>query len=308
MTPYFNSLNFKRFFLGITLLTISSTCAVQTWATEKKTIIYQFDISKVEGHKPLKLVVEPQGNSIVISYYNEFGDREVSIFAQNYRTLYAQYFDPQNRETAHVTYDYNKKLITLIGIHDAVYPLEVQAFENTGSLFHLFGVLYPLPEKDLVFSMTQGNLSRIQSTFQRLLICKLVGPLEMFLKCKGDETITLEGKTRLARHFELGIRDKRFVMFWPAIYHFWYSSEAPHIMLKYEGKNPKGETEIITFISKRELEPPVEKLKSSTRRSTPIPASVRPEDETNAGDNDNDNSDFKKPYYQTLDKQNSEEE
>ncbi len=245
-------------------------------STALNTTTYNFDILKVEGHKPLKLVIEPNGTSIIVTYYNEFADREISWFDSNYRLLFAQYLNPQNQETAHVQYDYLQKKIILTGINDATYPMAERAYENNGSLFHILGRFSPEPNQPFICRLTQGNLYHIQSAFQRFLICKLVGPINMFFRFKADELITIAHQTYAARHFELGIHDSTLSVFWPEIYHFWYTAEKPYRMLRYEGKNPKGETEIITLIDITEQNGSTQKKVFDTHfdpTSNPTPAS-----------------------------------
>jgi hypothetical protein len=214
----------------------------------EKTRIYTYDILKVEGHRPLTLIVEPKDGKVLITYYNEFGDREISAFDSSSHILYAQYFNALGQETAHVSYDYAGKKIYLVGLHNAVYNLAPSAYENNGSLFHLFTFLYPAPGKEVIFRLTQGNLSHINDEFQRLLICKLVGPIDMFLRSAGTEMVEAGGKRVLADHYELGIHDRLLASFWPAVYDFWYSVDEPRLLVKYRGMNPKHEVETITLI------------------------------------------------------------
>lgn len=240
--------------LSVGLILVLACLPALGWG--EKTRIYNFDILKVEGHRPLKLVIEPQDGKTLVTYYNEFGDREISAFNSAGRILYARYLDAAGHETAHVDYDYLRKKINLVGIHDATYSLAPLAFENNGSLFDLFSRLYPEPGQELIFNLTQGNLSHIQSEFQRLLICKLVGPIEMFLRATGTDTLEVGGKKVLAGHYQLGIHDPLLAPFWPVVYHFWYSLETPRILLKYQGMNPKNEVETITLVDYTEHEVP----------------------------------------------------
>jgi len=181
----------------------------------EKNRIYTYDILKVEGHRPLKLVIEPKPGYDLITYYNEFGDREISAFDASGRILWAQYYNSAGVQTAHVDYDYGLKKIILVGIHDATYSLATKAYENNGSLFHLFSFYHPDPGQDIIFSLTQGNLSHIESEFHRLLICKLVGPIEMFLRYVGNETLEIGNKKIPADHYMLGIHDRLLSPFWP---------------------------------------------------------------------------------------------
>ncbi|MCD4812278.1 hypothetical protein K8S19_01080 [bacterium] len=211
--------------------------------------------------KNITMHIEYDGNRVEITYFNEFGDKDITVFKDRIHPVSAVYFNPDRERIGQTIYDYKKKKIFIQGEMDAVYDLIEPVFDNNGATFYLFSVFHPEPEKTLTFRLVQSNLSRITDGFQRLLIRKLVGPVTMQLKHLGQETITLQNEEHLTVKYEFSIRDSGTSIFWSHKYLFWYSLEK-NILLKHQGMSQEKKLIIYTLIEFTEWERPNPQLPS----------------------------------------------
>lgn len=241
-----------NFLAGAILTALLFSPALPADVAAKKIQTYVLDIQNPDVHCQVTLIVEQGTTETVVTYQNEFNDKEITAFTDQTHIERVEYLDPQNAQTGTVLYDYAKKKIVIAGDNNATYRMTDNAYENNGSMFYLFALKYPEPEKPFVFYLTQGNMSRIHDPLQRFLLCKLIGPVEMYLKYLATEPLEIFGDKYQADHYELGIHDRRLAPFWPHTYHFWYTREAPRHLLKYQGINAKHNQETILFVDKYE--------------------------------------------------------
>ncbi len=201
-------------------------------AVRMETVILDLQIE--ETHQQNTMVLEFQPDHTVVTYFNEFGDKEVAYYAPPHRLLRAMYYNPDRRLTSQTIYHYQQKYLEMKGDLNMHYPLEGDTFDNSGSLFYLFSVFHPEPEGKILFKLVQSNLSRIQDPLLRFLIAQLVGPVPMALKHVKTETPAAPAAQTPAYCYELGIADGRLAPFWPYKYYFWYDTEL-HKLVQHTG-------------------------------------------------------------------------
>ncbi|MBN1595162.1 hypothetical protein JW933_04470 [candidate division FCPU426 bacterium] len=201
---------------------------------------------RTEGtQKEIVLNVEQQDQRLEIIYYNEYGDKEVTVFDDKKRPLHATYYNPGREVTETSVYDYQRRTITLHGLVNARYALQEPVFDNNGSLFYLFSFYYPAPGRAITFHMVQSNVSRIEDPMLRMLITQIVGPVEMRLRHVGRETLHLAGQDISAEKYEFAINEGRMAMFWPHKYYFWYSSQDRKLLRHIGMSNEKKPNEYL---------------------------------------------------------------
>lgn len=223
-------------------------------AVKIQTYAYEFECDGLR--KPLTMTVESDDRKTVVTYHNEFDDKEIATYDADRRLLLAVYVDPQGRETGRAVYDYSRRLILVSGLAQARYRLSEPSLDNNGSLFFFFSHFYPAPpESEKFFYLVQSNVSHITDPVQRFLLAQLVGPVEMSLRAQGEEDVALAGGTRRGLRYELGIHDSRLAAFWPTKYHFWYSADR-RMLLQYQGLNADRKLGVVRFVSYSERDYP----------------------------------------------------
>lgn len=221
-----------RLIAGLTLAALS-WMPVDSRAVRMETYILDMQIE--DSHQQNTMVVEFQPNLTVITYFNEFGDKEVVFFEPPHRLLRAMYYNPEKRLTSQSFYHYKEKVLELKGDMNVRYTLEGDIFDNGGSLFYLFSIFYPPAEGGVQnFKLVQSNLSRIQDPLLRFLIAQLVGPVPMALKQVKTETLSFPEAEIPSLCYELAIADSRLAPFWPYKYYFWYDVER-HQLRQHQG-------------------------------------------------------------------------
>ncbi len=208
---------------------------------------YIFDIQVEKSHLPITMTVEYREDGIHIVYCNEFGEKEISFFSEPTRLARVVYIDAEGRQTARVEYDYLKHTVTLTGLINVCYRSAENTYDNNGSLLYLFSRLYPPPGGKINFYLIQSNLSHIDDSFLRFLISQLVGPVRMYLKDQGQESVEVLGQNYATTRYELGIADGSLARFWPHTYHFWYSLDE-RLPVQYQGIDAQRRVNTITLV------------------------------------------------------------
>lgn len=250
--PAPRSCHLRRLFPILYLFSAIAT-ALPAWAAKIATSV--FDTQKDDLHQQITMTVEYWSNSTVVNYYNEFGEHEITVFDGTLQPRKVTYINPRGQMTSTVNYDYRRNCLVLSGLNSAKYRLSENTFDNNGSLFYVFSLLYPTSSEPLVFHMVQSNLAHIESPLLRLLICQLVGPVEMYLKNKGTENVDVLGVSYRAVKYELGIHDPRLVNFWPHVYTFWYQV-GDRKPIKYEGLDADRNVNTIILVDYYERDLP----------------------------------------------------
>jgi hypothetical protein len=195
---------------------------------------YTFEYSSDGSEAEIVMNVEYHRDRTLVTYFNEYGDKELTCFKGSHDPLSTTYYNPEREVTGTSVYDYRENKVILSGNVNAKYNIKGPLYDNNGSLFYLFSVYYPQPEKRIKFKMVQSNLARITDPLLRLMIIHMVGPIEMSLKHIGQEVLVIEEKEMLAEKYEFGISEGTLSSFWPHKYYFWYSQEPRHL-LKHTG-------------------------------------------------------------------------
>ncbi|MEW6515649.1 MAG: hypothetical protein AB1439_01915 [candidate division FCPU426 bacterium] len=217
------------------------------------------DLQIEDTHQQNTMVVEFQPGLTVVTYYNEFGDKEVAFFEPPHRLMRAMYYNPERRLTSQTVYHYREKYLEMKGDLNVRYPLEGDIFDNSGSLFYLFSVFQPPVNGRLNFKLVQSNLSRIPDPFLRFLIAQLVGPVPMYLKHVKTENLAWQSSEVSALCFELAIAEGRLASFWPYKYYFWYDAKRQRL-LQHQGQTTDKKMAVYRVIDSYEWEKPEPEL------------------------------------------------
>ncbi len=189
-----------------------------------------FDL-EIEGqHQQINLVIESLPRTTLVTFSNEYGGKDVSVFENPRRPLGTSYYDPDHRQTAQSVYDYQNNRLRIKGDVNASYPIEGDIFDNNGALFYLFSIFYPEPGKKIKFKLVQCDLSYVDDPFLRMLITRLVGPVEMSFKHVRSEPLSFQEEAVETEVYALAIYDRGLAGFWPHKYYFWYDAKTRQLL------------------------------------------------------------------------------
>lgn len=248
---------------GITTLLILTTSVLflPTFSQALKIETLVFDFFTNNEHHPVTLIIKHDGDTTTVTYYNELGDKERSIYNNRIRLLSSVYYDPLGNETAKTIYDHKTKRIRMIGDQCAEYNYIHPTFDNNGSLFYLFSVFRPSNDKTLTFRLTQTNLKNIDDPLLKTMLTQMVGPIEMVLKFVKKETLEIAGTTYETKKYVMAIQTPTIALLWSSKYYFWYD-EKTNYMVRYSGTNTNHTSDSITLIDHYTVDIPSPELPS----------------------------------------------
>lgn len=220
---------------------------------------YIFDL-EVEGrHRQINMLIESLPRTTIVTFFNEYGDKDVSTFENPRRLLGTLYYNSDRRQTAQSVYDYEKNRLRIKGDVNASYPLAGDIYDNNGALFYLFSVFYPKPGKKIRFKLVQCDLSYVEDPFLRMLITRLVGPVEISLKYVQSETLSFRKEATETEVYELAIFDRGLAAFWPHKYYFWYDAKTRRL-LQHQGLNAQKHKTVYRLVDFYEWKKPEPEL------------------------------------------------
>lgn len=198
---------------------------------------YELEIHDGEKTNHQYMIVTNKAEAVEVEVIDSKNEKQIVSYKNSTQIQDARYINSNGQKFLEVTYDYDKQKINITGTVNNSYRLKENTYDNNGSLFYLFGKIYPEKNETMIFTLLQSKLDRT---------------VEMYLKQAGEEELWIGGKKIKALKYEMGINGFILSAFWPYKYYYWYSA-TDRRFLKYEGpdENKKVQTiQLVKYVEK----------------------------------------------------------